>query len=131
MTALIELYKPLSPTQLAAIIASGWRRFSPDTPQQRMFYPKLHIRYAEQIARQWDATQFLAGYVVSFKVPSLFMSRYDIQTVGYEEHREYKVPINELELLNNTIFGKIEIVSAFTTADNRIGQQSVECTGYH
>ncbi len=132
MTKFIELYKPLSPTQLAMVINSNWRRFTPDTLQQRLFYPKINLRYAEQIARQWNAVQFTAGYVVSFKVPLVFMTRYDIQTVGYDEHREYKVPIGELDLLNDTIFGKIEIVSAFTTDDNLIWQQKVS-TGmdYH
>ncbi len=127
------LYKPLSPAQLAAVIASDWRRFFPDTPQQRIFYPKLNLLYAEQIARQWDATQYTAGYVVRFKVPTAYMNRYEIQTVGYDEHREYKVPICELEQLNNTISGKIEIVSAFTAQDNMIWQRHElrECTGYH
>ena len=125
MNPLIQLYKPISPSQLAVIIASGWRQFTPDTPAQKIFYPKLNIHYAEKIARQWDAPQYSAGYVVRFTMPLAFMGRYDIQTVGYDEHREYKVPIAELDLLNRHIEGRIEVVSAFTGGSKSMADQSL------
>jgi hypothetical protein len=127
------LYKPLSPTQLAAVIRANWLSFSPDTPGQKIFYPKLHLDYAEKIARQWDAIEYSVGFVVRFIVPSTFINRYDLQSVGYDEHSEYKVPIDELELFNHQIMGKIELVSAFTSDDNAIWQALTyrECVGFH
>lgn len=127
------LYKPLSPKQLAAVISSGWRRFSADTPEQKVFYPKLHLEYAEKIARQWDAAQYEAGFVVKFKVPSQFVEHYDIQSVGYDEHREYKVPITELDRFNRQIIGPIRLISAFTMRDNSIWTTSnkEKCLSFH
>lgn len=127
------LYKPLSPKQLAAVISSGWRRFSPDSPQQKVFYPKLHLEYAEKIARQWDAAQYEAGFVVKFKVPSQFVADYDIQSVGYDEHREYKIPIHELERFNRQIIGPIRLISAFTLKDNSIwtALHKESCLSFH
>lgn len=133
MPSLTTLYKPLSPLQLAAVIQSGWRSFSPDTPQQRIFYPKIHRCYAEKIARQWDATQYSAGFVARFSIASDVINCYDIQTLGFDEHREYIVPIADLSQLNRHIQGAIEIVAAFTQADNHIWQQRVSkhCDSFH
>lgn len=114
MGRVINLYKPLSPSQLAMVVCSDWRRFKPDSPLQKVFYPKLNVCFAESIARQWDAAQYSAGYVVRFKLPVGFVSRFETQTVAYEEHREYKIPIADLEEMNNHIEGRIEIVSAFS-----------------
>lgn len=133
MKDVTTLYKPLSPTQLVAVIDSGWRGFSPDTPQQRIFYPKLSRQYAETIARQWDAPQFTAGYVVEFKICSEFIQRFELQTVAYAEHREYKVPITALAQLNKNICGGIHLVSAFTINENLIWRHLKErkCVGFH
>jgi len=109
----IKLYKSLSPQQLVQVENSGWRRFAADGSKQRVFYPKVYLSYAEQIARQWDAVQFERGFVVSFKICAEVLHRYEIQTVAYEEHLEYRVPIAELEFFNQQIMGKIELVSSF------------------
>ncbi|MGK0442500.1 MAG: hypothetical protein ACJA0N_002311 [Pseudohongiellaceae bacterium] len=119
--------------QLAALIRSDWRKFSPNAPDQRIFYPKLHLEYAEKIARQWDAVEHNAGFVVRFEMPLGFIGRYELQTVGYDEHLEYKVPIYELDDFNQKIVGKVELVSAFTRDDNNIWmpRKGNECVGYH
>lgn len=131
MNTQILLFKSLNPAQLARVIASDWRLLYPDTAQQQIFYPKVNIHYAEQIARQWDARRYAAGYVVKFLVSADFLGRYELQTVAYAEHREYKVPITELDQLNENIIGKIELVSAFTALEAGPQPLYKECVGYH
>jgi hypothetical protein len=113
MCKAITLYKPLTPSQLAAVISSGWRRFVPDHREQVYFYPKLHRDYAEQIARLWNARQYSAGYVAIFDVDSDFIGCYEIQTVAYEYQREYRIPVGDLERLNWHILGKIDVIAAY------------------
>ena len=114
LSELIEVYKSVSPAQLDLIAASGWCRFSAEGPQQRYFYPKVYRSYAEQIARQWDAYHHGVGYVVSAKLPREFLDRFPTQTVAYELHKEYKLPIDDLELFNRYIVGNIKAVSVYT-----------------
>ncbi|MCR8922721.1 hypothetical protein NO559_08065 [Dasania sp. GY-MA-18] len=123
ITGHIDLYKALSPEQLALLIRSNWRRFSPDIPQQKNFYPKLNRGYAEAIARQWHAVEYSAGFVVRFRLPADFIKGFELQTVGYDEHLEYKVPIAALERLNHAIIGSVELLSAFTSDDNLLWQR--------
>ncbi|WP_019529009.1 hypothetical protein [Dasania marina] len=129
----IDLYKPITPVQLAALIRSGWRCLSPDTPEQLHFYPKLHRIYAESLARQWHAVEHSAGFVVRFTVPQEFIAGFELQTVGYDEHLEYKVPIAELTQLNSVIVGSIELLSAFTCEDNLLWQKLAarDCLGFY
>ena len=123
----------MSPLKLAELIRSDWRKFSPDEPDQRLFYPKLHLDYAEKIARQCNAVEHNAGFVVRFEIPLGFIGRYELQTIGYEQHLEYKVPIDDLNDFNQKIMGKIELVSAFTFDDNQIWLQlnNDRVMGYH
>ncbi len=45
------LFRPVGPTELALIEASGWKAFPPRLPDQPIFYPVLNEAYAVQIAR--------------------------------------------------------------------------------
>ncbi len=129
----ITLYKSLSPVELAVIIRSGWAEFFPASPDQKIFSPKLHLAYAEMLARQLEAACHNAGYVVAFRVPRNFLSHFELQTIGYLEHQEYWIPVAELGALNAAIAGRIRLVSAFTMEDNLIWQQvnAQRCVGYH
>lgn len=128
MDQMITLFKPLSPAQLACVVASGWRHFLPEAPEQKIFYPKLYVGYAEQIAKRWNAPQYSAGYVVGFNMTKAFMTRYETQTVAYEEHREYKIPIAELNFFNRNIQGRIRVVSAFASTDDSNERQPLAAT---
>ena len=111
------LYKSLTPAQFAGVIQSDWRELAAESPDQKMFYPKLNRQYAEMVARMLNLAHYNAAYVVKFNVNALFLARYEIQTVAYDEHQEYKIPIEDLPLLNCHIVGIIEVVSAFTLKD--------------
>ena len=92
---------------------SGWSRFPPRLDGQPIFYPVCNQRYAEQIARDWNAKLADPGYVVGFAVDADFLARYPIQTVGSAEHQELWVPAEELEQFNERIVGKIWLVATF------------------
>lgn len=119
----IVLYKSLTPVQFAAVIRSGWRGFAVDSPEQKIFYPKLRLEYAEMIARMFNLAHYSAAYVVRFRLPLCFLQRYEIQSVAYEAHREYKIPVEDLEVMNQQILGRIEVVSAFCDEQDPVDEQ--------
>ena len=107
------LYQSLTPAQFAAVIRSGWRQFSADSAEQKFFYPKCRLAYAEMIARMFNVAHYSAAYVVQFRLPLCFLQRYQIQSIAYEEHQEYRIPTADLAAMNQHIVGRIEVVSAF------------------
>ncbi|TDM08814.1 MAG: hypothetical protein C4K60_05390 [Ideonella sp. MAG2] len=115
MPRTITLYRPVGPSELALLKASGWRRWPARLPDQPIFYPVTNQVYAEEIARDWNVPASGAGYVTRFEVLSSFMARYSIHQVGAAQHKEWWIPAEELEALNEAIIGQIELVASFTT----------------
>ena len=114
------LYRPVGQTEFELIRSSGCRRFPPRLPEQPFFYPVLSKGYATQIARDWntkDESSGFVGYVLRFGVRSEFLSQYNVHTVGSSEHREYWIPAADLEKLNESIVGAIELISEFRRAE--------------
>ncbi len=109
----IALYLALCPQQLAALIRADWRRIEPGQGGEHFMFLKLNQRYAEMIARQLIVPLHGAAYVARLIVSERAMRHYDIDTVAYEEHLEYRVPVCELAYLNRHILGEAAIVSAF------------------
>lgn len=110
------LYRPVGRAEFELIRASGLCRFPPRLPEQPFFYPVLSEGYATQIARDWntkDESSGFVGYVLRFGVRSEFLSHYEVHTVGSLEHREYWIPAGNLEKLNESIVGGIEVVAEF------------------
>jgi hypothetical protein len=107
------LYRPVGPKELALIHASGDTTFPPRLPEQPIFYPVLSEAYATRIARDWNVPHSGAGYVTRFSVRAGFLSRYEVQTVGGSQHQEYWIPAEDLDELNRSIVGRIEVVAAF------------------
>jgi hypothetical protein len=110
------LYRPVGQAEFDLIRASGFKKFPPRLPHQPIFYPVLNEEYATQIARDWntkDENSGFVGYVLRFNVRSECLSSYEIRTVGSGEHREYWIPAEDLERLNESIVGAIEVVSEF------------------
>ena len=110
----IALYQAMSPQQLAALIRADWRRIEPGRGGEHFYFLKLNQRYAEMIARQLEVPLHGAGYVVRLIVPAAAMEHYDLETVAYEDHLEYRVPLCELAHLNQNLIGEVSVVSAFT-----------------
>lgn len=109
----IALYMALCPQQLAALIRADWRRIEPGQGGEHFLFLKLNQRYAEMIARQWLVPLHGAAYVARIILPDKVLQNYDMDTVAYEEHLEYRVPTCELNPVNNSLVGDVAVVSAF------------------
>jgi hypothetical protein len=109
----ITLYQALSPRQLAALIRADWRCIEPGGVGEHFIYLKLCQRYAEMIARQWEVPLHGAGYVVRVVLPADVIRQYDLETVAYEEHLEYRLPVSEIPSVNKFLLGDVQPVSAF------------------
>ena len=113
---LTKLYRPVGLAELDLIRASEFRAFPPRLPGQPFFYPVLTEEYATQIARDWntkDEASGYEGYVLKFEVQTAFLSGYEVHTVGDSSHREYWIPAEDVERLNQNIWGTIEVVRTF------------------
>ncbi len=113
MSGTVTLYKSVSPTQLSHLMAVDWRYFIPESPAQKFFAPKLHLSFAEMLARQIEVASHCAGYVVSFEIQETFIDSYEVSTLAYEEYEEYCIPIEDLGAMNRGIEGRIKLVSWF------------------
>ncbi len=113
----VVLYRPVGPEELELVAASGWKRFPPRLPEQPIFYPVENEEYACQIARDWNVKSSGSGYVLRFSVDASFMSKYPIRQVGAAVHREYWIPAEDLDEMNDRIVGSIELVASYGPAN--------------
>lgn len=116
MTDVVTLFRPVGQAEFELVCASGFRSFPPRLPEQPIFYPVLSEKYATQIARDWnvkDEASGFVGYVLRFSVRTEFLKGYDVHVVGASDHREYWIPANDLQRLNENIVGAIEVVAEF------------------
>lgn len=112
----MKLFRPVGAKELVLIEDSGYTAFPPRLPEQPIFYPVLHQRYAEEIAKRWntaDANSDFKGYVTEFEVEDAYLAAFEVQTVGASYHQELWVPAEELENFNRHIIGKINIIATF------------------
>lgn len=116
MEDVVTLFRPTGPKELALVAASGWKRWPPRLPGQPIFYPVTNEPYARQIAERWNVKESGSGFVTRFAVRRAFLNRYDRQVVGAREHEEYWIPAEDLEALNDSIVGEIEVIASFGTA---------------
>jgi hypothetical protein len=110
------LFRPVGRAELELIRASGFTAFPQRLPFQPIFYPVLTRSYAEQIARDWntkDAASGYAGFVTQFNVLTDFLAAYDVKVVGSSEHQEYWIPADDLDAMNRSIVGLIEVIAEF------------------
>ena len=54
-----------------------------------------------------------AGYVARFQVRRSFLDNYEIHQVGGQTILEYWIPAEDLDALNASLIGKIEVTAAF------------------
>lgn len=108
------LYRPVGLKELELIYDSGLKKFPPRLPEQPIFYPVLNFQYAKQIANDWNTKEpDAAGYVTRFRVNNDFIQQYERKIVGGKDHEELWIPAEDLDKLNDNIFGHIEIVSGY------------------
>lgn len=109
----VTLWRPTGPEELALVEASGWRKWPPRLEGQPIFYPVLNEEYATMIARDWNVRQSGAGYVTRFQVRRSFLDNYEIHQVGGQTILEYWIPAEDLDALNASLVGKIEVTAEF------------------
>ena len=112
-TETVTLFRPVGPKELALLKASDLKRWPPRLPEQPIFYPVTNEEYAVEIASGWNVTDSGCGFVVRFEVKRDFIARYEIHQVGRAHHKEWWIPAEDLEELNDTIVGLIEVIRSF------------------
>jgi hypothetical protein len=113
VTTTVILWRPVGPQELALIRESGMRAFPPRLPEQPIFYPVTTEAYAIKIARDWNVPASGSGFVTRFQVRKDFLDRYQVQSAGSREFREYWIPAEDLPAFNAAIVGKIEVTASF------------------
>lgn len=111
--AIVTLFRPVGPKELALIEASGWTAFPPRLPDQPIFYPVTNEDYAIQIARDWNVKASGSGFVTKFAVDAAYLDRFPKKVVGARVHEEIWVPAEELKEFNSKIVGPIEVTHEF------------------
>jgi hypothetical protein len=109
----VVMYRPTGPEELALVEQTGFKRWPPRLLGQPIFYPVTNEEYATEIASRWNVKDSGVGYVTRFHVLASFANRYEIQRVGAAHHTEWWIPTGELEALNDSIVGEIEVISEF------------------
>jgi ADP-ribose pyrophosphatase len=112
-TKTLTLYRPTGLKELELIFHSGMKAFPPRLPGQPIFYPVLNQGYAEQIARDWNAKDANAGFVLKFEVEACYAARFERQVVGGQAHEEFWVPAEQLDEFNRHIHGNIQIIEVY------------------
>ncbi|MEM7373950.1 MAG: ADP-ribosylation/crystallin J1 [Bacteroidota bacterium] len=111
-----SLYRPVGVQELQLILGANAQGFPPRLYWQPIFYPVLNLAYAAQIARDWntqDDNSGYAGFVTSFDLPTSYLSKFEVQTVGGTTHQELWIAAEELTSFNDQLIGPIEIVAAY------------------
>ena len=109
------LYRPEGTKEQELFKVSDSARFPPRLPDQPIFYPVLNEQYATEIASQWNVkyNDDHKGYVTRFEVEDEYCKQFEVHTVGASHHQELWVPAEELEVFNQHILGKIQVISEF------------------
>lgn len=113
------LYRPVGTEELKLIEGNGYQAFPPRLPEQPIFYPVLHERYASEIAHNWNVkyNDDHKGYVTKFEVDDAYYSQFEIHRVGDTYHEELWGPAEQLEEFNAHIIGRIEVIHEFSEDD--------------
>ena len=112
------LWRPVGPTELALIRASGMQEFPPRLPDQPIFYPVTTRDYAIKIARDWNVPASGSGFVTRFAVKRAFLDRYRVEDAGGKAHQEYWIPASDLPAFNAAIVGEIAVTDSFGQLEN-------------
>lgn len=107
------LYRPINDKELLLIKELNYTGFPPRKPEQPFFYPVMNEAYAIQITRDWNVPQYGIGYVTQFEVDSEYLQQFQVQNVGAHQHNELWIPAEQMDLFNQHIIGKIEVIAKF------------------
>ncbi len=109
----VTLYRPTVPEELALLQDSGFLKWPPRLPEQPLFYPVINEQHAIAITKAWIVQHDGVGYVTKFEVSKEFMGRCKVHQPGMPSQNEWSVAAEDVEALNRSIVGRIEIVREF------------------
>ncbi len=109
----ITCYRPVGPEELALLRQADMRAWPPRLPEQPIFYPVTHARYAAEIASRWNVRDSGYGAVTRFEVEADYLKKYPVQQVGDVYHTEWWIPAEALAEFNRHIVGPIEVIEEF------------------
>ncbi len=120
----MKLFRPVGFKELNLIRESGMIKFPPRLAEQPIFYPVLNIEYARQIAMEWNtkSSPEYAGFVTEFDVDDVYITRFEVKTVGSSLHKELWIPAEELDEFNSHLLGEIRVVEAYY-GENYVGDR--------
>jgi hypothetical protein len=116
MSNLTTLWRPVGYAEYELLVDAGMRRWPPRLPHQTIFYPVLNRDYAAQIARDWNTTDEVSGFVgivTEFDLDAAYAARFERKVVGANNHEELWVPAEQLDALNDHIIGSIRVIEVF------------------
>jgi hypothetical protein len=111
--ATVTLWRPTGAKELTLVAAGDHHAWPPRVVEQTIFSPVLSEAYATTIARDWNVPASGSGYVTRFSVARDFIDRYEVHQVGGQDILEYWIPAEDLDQLNASIVGSIEVVAEF------------------
>ena len=107
------LYQAIDPQQLHTLVDNNWQRLAPAGGDEKFCLLPVRQRHAEMIARQLLLPARGAAYVIRLELPSHQLSAYPLETVAYEEHLEYRVPVASMEKVSDSLLGAVQLVCVF------------------
>ena len=106
----VTMFRPTGPEELKLVVDSDYMQWPPRLDGQPIFYPVTNEQYAIDISSDWNVRDSGIGYVTRFEVLKDFVDRYQIEKVGGVNHTEWWIPAEDLDELNKSLFGKIEVI---------------------
>ena len=122
------LYRPVGTKELELIRESGYTKYPPRLPEQPIFYPVLNEKYAAEIASQWNVkyNDDHKGYVTKFEIDDEYFLQFEVHVVGKEYHQELWVLAEELDIFNQHIIGKIQMIKEFSADELGLNEWGVK-----
>lgn len=111
----MELYRPLRADEYRAVEALDFKGFPPARADQPLFSVLLSEEGAVQIASRMRLakTSESTVYVVSFAVDDAYIRQFPVHKGVSREREALWIPAEELEILNQHLIGKIQVISMF------------------
>ena len=112
----MELYRPISADEYAALKEKDFSGFPPRDAGQPLLTALLSQEGASQIARHMRVdkqTEDNTVYVVGFLVEDPYIRQFPVQHAGETDRRALWIPAEEVEILNQHLIGKIRVLEQF------------------
>jgi hypothetical protein len=110
----VVLYRSVGQEELDLIAASGWTVLPARLPRQSTIDLFTTEAHAVQVARDWEAKDSGAGFVIRLDVDGDYLVRYPVQTVGGSALQAYWIPAEDLEEFNRQLLDTITVVAEFS-----------------